>query len=174
MSDTIEKRGYPVLEEIVRENGYPAAERFQKGPVAIAECIQPIPCNPCENACGFHAIRVGEQMIHPPKIDFDRCAGCGICLTKCPGLAIFLIDKSYSQEEALISFPHEYLPLPHTGQQVSAVDRSGTILCEGVVKSVNLSEANDGTPIVTLVIPQKFSDQVRGMKRLERSSSDVG
>ena len=54
--------GYPTMEEIKAANGWPTEERFAQGPVAIAECVQEIPCNPCEGACPFHAITVGEPI----------------------------------------------------------------------------------------------------------------
>lgn len=168
MKDSIEKRGYPLIEEILETNGYPTEERFMKGAVAVVECIQPIPCNPCEDACRFGAITIGEPIIQQPKLDYDKCKGCGLCIAKCPGLAIFMIDKTFSKTEALISFPYEYLPLPEIGQKVTAVDRSGTAQCKGTVIKVNNAEVNEGTSIVTLAIPKKYIDQVRGMERLKR------
>ena len=53
---SILQNGFPSLEEIRAANGWPSEERFAKGPVAIAECVQEIPCNPCEAACPMHAI----------------------------------------------------------------------------------------------------------------------
>jgi len=34
----------------------PPRERLERGPVAIIECVQPIPCNPCVEACKSGAI----------------------------------------------------------------------------------------------------------------------
>ena len=47
MENNILYNGYPSMEEIRRANGYPSEERFAKGPVAVTECVQEIPCNPC-------------------------------------------------------------------------------------------------------------------------------
>ena len=99
--------GFPSMEEIKEANGWPDEERFLKGPVAVVECVQQIPCNPCESACPFHAIHIGEPITNTPKVDKETCIGCGMCVAACPGLAIFLVDKSYSETEATVSFPFE-------------------------------------------------------------------
>ena len=39
--------GFPSFEEIKEATGWPSEERLAKGPVAICECVQQIPCNPC-------------------------------------------------------------------------------------------------------------------------------
>ena len=70
---------------------FPPSERAERGPVAVIECVQQIPCNPCEKACPFGAIEVGPDITNLPRLDLDKCRGCGICLSKCPGLAIFLL-----------------------------------------------------------------------------------
>ena len=166
MSESISTRGCASIEEIKCGCGYPSEERFKKGPVAVIECIQEIPCNPCEAACSFEAILVGDPITNLPALDEEKCRGCGICLAKCPGLAIFIVDKTYAQGMATVSFPHEYYPLPEKGQKVRAVNRKGHAVCEGEVVRVNTAKSNEGTPVVTLAVPLEYSDEVRGMKRL--------
>ncbi|MGE5485521.1 MAG: NADH-quinone oxidoreductase subunit I [Ignavibacteriales bacterium] len=157
--------GYPSLEEVARAPGYPSRERMEKGPVAIIECMQEIPCNPCEAACPKGAIRVGQPITNVPALDGDKCAGCGLCLPKCPGLAIFLLDMTYSDSEAALSFPHEYLPLPEPGASVTAVDRAGRPVCGARVLKVSNPARNDHTPVITIAIPRQMADQVRGIAR---------
>jgi Fe-S-cluster-containing hydrogenase component 2 len=84
----------------------PPSERLVRGPVAVIECVQEIPCNPCEKACPFGAITVGEDITACPVIDRDKCRGCGLCISRCPGLAIFVVDAS--GDEATIMLPYEY------------------------------------------------------------------
>ncbi|HIP99899.1 TPA: 4Fe-4S dicluster domain-containing protein, partial [Candidatus Bipolaricaulota bacterium] len=80
------------LEEL--EGRVPPLERLRRGACAVIECVEEIPCNPCEESCPVGAIRIGEKITTLPVIDFDRCTGCGTCLGVCPGLAIFLVDLS--------------------------------------------------------------------------------
>lgn len=158
--------GYPSMEEIKKANGWPSEERFAKGPVAIAECVQEIPCNPCEGACPFHAITVGEPITNTPQVDREKCTGCGMCVAACSGLAIFVVDKTYSETEATISFPFEYLPLPEKGDEVDALSRAGEFVCKGTVTRVLNPTRNDHTPVITIAVPKEHIDEVRTMRRL--------
>lgn len=146
--------------------GIPSRERRAKGPVACIECFQQIPCNPCEEACPRGAITVGEEITGLPHLDEEKCNGCGICMTRCPGLAIFGIDESYSEKTALISFPYEYVPLPAQGQNVPCTDRKGCFVTEGTVYRVRTSPAFDHTAIVTVEVPKEYAMEVRFLDRL--------
>lgn len=130
--------GYPSILEIKEANNWPSEERFRRGPVAISECVQQIPCNPCEKSCPVHAIHVGSPITNTPRIDLDLCVGCGNCVALCPGLAIFVVDKTYSEQEATVTFPFEYLPQPVVGDEIQALNRAGEFVCTGrVVRIVN-------------------------------------
>ena len=111
----------------------PPPERTAQGPVAVIECVQQIPCNPCEQACPFGAIVVGEDITALPRLDREKCRGCGLCLSKCPGLAIFLVDAAQPDGTALVALPYEYLPLPEPGATVDATDREGRFVVKAVV-----------------------------------------
>ncbi|NLF28500.1 MAG: (2Fe-2S)-binding protein [Clostridiales bacterium] len=160
------KEGCLTWEEIREAVRVPSDERFAKGPVAVVECVQPIPCNPCEGACRLGAIKVGEPITNLPELADEICSGCGLCIAQCSGLAIFVVNKAYSETEATVSFPHEYTPLPAVGQVVTAVNRKGEPVCEGTVIRVVNPERNDHTPVVTVAIPKALADEVRGMVRL--------
>lgn len=144
--------------------GYPSEERFESGPIAVIECIQEIPCNPCERACRFNAIVVGKPIINLPRLVEEKCRGCGECIAACPGLAIFLVDRTYSPEEAAVSIPYEYLPLPEMGSSVNALDRFGEWVCSGRVIRVANPRKNDGTAVVTIAVPKHYSDRVRSFR----------
>jgi len=174
VAEGIAMRGYVTLEELKGTPGCPGDERLQRGAVAVIECVQEIPCNPCEAVCPYGAITVGEPITNLPVLDGDRCCGCGLCLAACPGLAIFLVDMTRGPGEAAVSFPFEYLPLPGAGARVAAVNRSGDIVTEGTVLSVKNPHRNDRTPIVTITIPREFAMEVRGitMPHRERESDE--
>jgi Fe-S-cluster-containing hydrogenase component 2 len=169
MCSGLEKKGFLSKSEIDNCLGCPSEERLKEGPVAFIECTQEIPCNPCEAACPLNAIQVGEPITNLPVLDEKKCKGCGLCIAYCPGLAIFLVDYTYSDNEALISFPHEYLPLPKINDQVEAVNREGKVIARGTVIKVNNREKNDRTSIISITIPKKWALEVRGMERLKKN-----
>ncbi|MFT3984796.1 MAG: 4Fe-4S binding protein [Lachnospiraceae bacterium] len=158
--------GYLEYEELKSMQKLPAEERFLQGPVAVIECVQEIPCNPCEAACHFGAIHVGDPITNLPMLDAGKCVGCAMCVSKCPGLAIFIVNKAYSETMATVAFPYEYFPTPEEGQTVTAVDRKGEPVCEACVAKVVNPESFDHTPVVTVEIPKEHADKVRSIKRL--------
>lgn len=163
--------GVPSKEELAACPGVPTEERQRRGRVACIECVQEIPCNPCEGICPVGAITVGEQITNLPRLDGDKCTGCGLCVANCPGLAITLVDKSVSDSEADIDFPFEYLPLPNIGDTVDAVNRAGETVCRGTVMRVQKLKAYAGTAVIRLRVPMEFADEVRSMKRLPKEET---
>ncbi|MDF3000172.1 MAG: 4Fe-4S ferredoxin [Bacillota bacterium] len=161
----LEECGYITREELEQFGLFPSEERFKQGPVAVIECIQEIPCNPCEAACPRNAIQIGAPITTLPMLNEKLCTGCGICIAKCPGLAIFTVDKTYSGDEATVSFPYEYVPLPVKDEIVEAVNRVGEVVCKGRIIKVLNPKAYDRTPVVTVAIEKEFADEVRSMKR---------
>jgi Fe-S-cluster-containing hydrogenase component 2 len=154
-----------ILNKIKSSPGYPSKERFLKGPVAVIECPEEIPCNPCEEACPFGAIKVGEPITNLPMLIEDKCVGCGKCISACPGLAIFLVNINYSKKEAAISLPYEFFPLPNVGDEVDVLNREGKFICKG--KVIKVIEGEDHTWIITILIPKEFFEVARGIKPLK-------
>lgn len=163
MSEGLIKTGVISEEEFKRCKGLPSEERIKKGPVAFLECIQDIPCNPCELACKYGAITVGNPITNPPALDEDKCIGCGQCIAKCPGLAIFLEDHSYSETEALVAIPYEYRYLPQKGHKVHVVSREGKIIGTGMVERVVNIRNYDKTIVLYLKVDKSIARQVRGI-----------
>lgn len=160
--------GVPSKEELASCPGVPSEERMRQGRVDVIECVQEIPCNPCSFSCKFNAITIGDEITNLPHLNENKCTGCGQCVANCPGLAITIIDKSYSDKEVVIDFPFEYLPLPQEHQVVDAVNRYGEVVCKGIIKKVKQVKAYAGTTVVSMIIPIEFADEVRSMKRLAR------
>ena len=138
----------------------PDAERRAQGLAAI-ECYEDIPCDPCEEACPFGAILIGEPITSVPQLKPELCTGCGLCIPACPGLAIFVIGESYSEDEATIMLPYEFLPLPHKGITVKALDRQGQLVGEARVLEVRNPKAYDRTPVVKIAVSKELSMTVR-------------
>jgi len=150
----------------VAEAGPAAGIPLRRRPLAVIECPQEIPCNPCETACPRGAITIGSPITNLPRVDPAACTGCGLCLTACPGQAIFLIDRS--GETAKVTFPYEYLPPPEIGRTVTAVDAEGRPVCEAVITAARLTGKADRTWAVTLAVAHEYAGVVRGMLRRGR------
>ena len=144
----------------------PSEERRKKGPYALFECFQNIPCNPCYTACKFNAVKPLTTITDTPETYFDNCVGCGACILACPGLAAFVIDESYSETESLVKIPYEYIPLPEVGSEVDGVNRIGEVVCKVRVEKV--MTAKNKTSVVTLVVPKEYTHIVRGIQLVEK------
>ena len=163
------KRGYLTVEEAMGLDGYPSAARMQRGAVAVIECPEAIPCNPCQRACPHQAIQVGVPITNLPALDADKCVGCGLCIAHCPGQAIFVVDLSGG--EALISLPYEFLPLPRPGNQVEVLDRAGRPVGTGVVMRVMNPASFDRTAVITVAVEKSLAHTVRAIARRRRDVS---
>jgi Fe-S-cluster-containing hydrogenase component 2 len=156
--------GILLQEEIEKLPGWPGETYIEKKGVAVLECVEDIPCNPCEAICPVHAIGVGKPITNLPSIDGEKCTGCKLCVAVCPGLAIFVINKNFSKDLAAVSLPYELLPLPHEGDIVHALDRKGVVVCSGEVVEVAQRKKYDRTAVVTVTIPKKWVHGVRNIK----------
>lgn len=166
MEYSLKTTGAPTLEELHKSPAFPTHEQLRKGPVVIIECIEEIPCNPCEASCTKGAITIGESITNLPGIDFEKCIACGMCIAACPGLAIYIKDYTYSDTNALLSFPYEYYPLPNAGDIVEAVDRYGKYVCDAKVINVRNPKSNDHTAVITIEYPKECFEEAINMKRI--------
>ncbi|KUO70984.1 MAG: 4Fe-4S ferredoxin [Desulfosporosinus sp. BRH_c37] len=157
----LNKTGVPTLEDV--KTVTPSEGRLNRGPVAIIECFQEIPCNPCSEACKQGAIQPMEDINNLPKLDFDLCNGCGVCLSRCPGLAIFIVDTSYSDKEAIVRIPFEYVPVPQAGDEVVGLNRAGEELGTFKVNRVQSGGQKNKTFTIWLVVPKELAMDVRGI-----------
>lgn len=167
MNRGVKYSGIPSQEELAASPGVPSLERMEKGPVAYIECVQEIPCNPCEKACSFGAISVGQPITNLPVLDDEKCSGCGLCLSQCPGLAIFCVHLNYTDTTSLVDFPYEYLPPPLEGSTVRCGNRAGEYVTDGRVIKVKNPKINDSTAIVSVEVPKSYCLEVRTVCRKE-------
>lgn len=164
----LEDDGVLSREELERLPGVPSEKRRAAGPVVVIECAEEIPCNPCEPVCVRGAIAVGEPITRLPVLHEDRCDGCLACIAPCPGLAIFVVDETYSDREAAVTLPYEFLPLPEKGERVEGLNRRGEVVGQGTVLQVRNPKAFDRTALVTVVIPKELSMEVRHIRSRRR------
>lgn len=169
MNCELKIKGAPSLEELRASSAYPTPEQLRKGPIAVIECIEEIPCNPCEAACPMHAIHIGCPITNLPRLDVEKCIGCGKCISACSGLAIYVKDYTHSENSCTISFPFEYLPLPAVGVEVEMVGRHGEVFCNGTILKVNTAKSNGNTAVITAEYPKQYFEEVVSMKRLTQS-----
>ncbi len=138
----------------------------KKGSLVMIECVEKIPCNPCETVCPHDAIKVGNNITNLPVVIPEKCNGCGMCVAVCPGLAIFLVNANYAEGRAAVTFAYEYLPIPEKGTEVKATDREGNVVCSAIVEKMVNTKSYDQTRVVTISIPAEYANVVRGIKRI--------
>lgn len=154
------KTGIPSKENL--ESKLPKDEKiFDKGPIAISECFQRFPCDPCVKSCTFNAISERDNINNVPYVDFEKCTGCRVCVSKCPGLAMFVIHKNYSESTSLVTMPYEFLPRPIKGQTVKVLDREGKYICDGKVISILDGKFQDKTAAVSIEVPKGLHNEAR-------------
>lgn len=149
-------------------NQMPSEERFAKGPVALFECFQQIPCNPCAEACPQGAITV-QEINDCPILDVERCNGCGICMTHCPGLSIFVVDYTYAANQVLLKIPYEFSPLPLADEVLDILNRLGE--CVGTGQVLRVQQSPNKTHVIWLAVPRELAMEVRSI-RLRREKDD--
>lgn len=152
------QKGFLTDEEVEK---YPGVTR-QKGIHPVIECTQNIPCNPCQDACPKHCIKVGDHITTLPAVDTQQtCVGCGMCVASCSGQAIFLVQEHYEDGYAAITLPYEFLPLPEKGERGYGLGRDGQKVCEAEVVDIKTSPAFDHTNLLTIKVPEEYAMRAR-------------
>jgi Fe-S-cluster-containing hydrogenase component 2 len=147
----LKETGVATKEQLISK--FPKREVLTR-PKAITECYEEIPCNPCSTSCPFDAIHIGEDINTPPVVDFDKCTGCGICVYSCPGLAIFTIQEL--EDKLRYKIPFEFRPLPEKGAIWDGVNRNGDVICKVEIEKVSLTEKQDRTALVQVLVDKEF------------------
>ena len=140
----------------------------------VIECTQNIPCNPCQDACPKHCIKIGSQITALPAVDPAKdCIGCGLCVASCSGQAIFLVDEGACEGFTDITLPYEFLPLPEKGECGTALGRNGQPLCPATVISVRTAPAFDKTNLLTMRVPSEFGMRARFYRSAGSTASSI-
>jgi len=161
--DNLKTLGFPSLDELRQAGFLPGREELEKRACVCIECLEEIPCNPCETGCPSGAITVGDPITNIPVLDKSKCTGCGQCIAACPGLAIFI--KKITGSTAIVRFPWEYIPLPKEGDETEMVGRDGRFVCKGKINKVTVSEKFNRTAVVSAEFPAEFVDEVISISR---------
>ncbi|OOP72779.1 FAD-dependent oxidoreductase [Clostridium beijerinckii] len=162
LSTSLLKKGYIGEGEIEQ---FPGVTVNVKGIHPVIECTQNIPCNPCQDACVKHCIKIGSNITSLPVVDKEvECTGCGMCVASCSGQAIFLVNETYEEGYATVTIPYEFLPLPNKGDMGIALDRSGIEVCEAEVLEVRSAKPMDHTKLLTMKVPTDMAMKARFIK----------
>lgn len=147
----------------------PDETRKRRRAYAVIECYQQIPCDPCVHSCPFGAIKPFSDINDLPIVDFDLCTGCGQCIGRCPGLAIFTVDETREGDRAKVTLPYEFIPKPAREATVDLMDRSGKRVGQGVVKAVLNTPKQDKTTIVTVEMDKNLVQEVRHIRVVQNT-----
>jgi Fe-S-cluster-containing hydrogenase component 2/bacterioferritin-associated ferredoxin len=141
-----------------------AWKKSLSGAVAVVDCREEIPCNPCEDACRKGAIVVGDDICTPPSWDPEICDGCGRCVSICPGMAVFLLDRSMGGGTARVTVPYEMPGDIAAAGEAWVVDGKGNPLGKGKIVETAKMGKRDRTVLVTLEVPEDWALKVRGVR----------
>ena len=136
----------------------------KKNGLVIIECPQRIPCNPCHTSCPTGAVKPFKDINDQPEIDYEKCTGCARCVAVCPGLACFVVDLTWGDEDnALMKLPYEMLPVPEEGKTVDCLNRVGESISRGKVVKV-LEPMHDRTIVVHVEVPRSKVMEIRTIR----------
>ena len=127
----------------------------------VIRCVQPIPCNPCTEACPVGSIGIPDGTITGLPRFAGRCLACGACVLACPALAIVLVDEGYdpAREGALVTVPWELEPnAVRPGATVRTTGMEGEAVGEARVVGVRFRTDQDRRALVALEVP--FADRL--------------
>ena len=180
ISENLLSHGYVSDEEIERFPGV----THKSGIHPVIECTQNIPCNPCQDACKMHCIKIGEH-ITQNGIDMQDSFSWHENLPytyphwvydvgiyhiynlgeTCSGQAIFLLNEDCGDGTAEITMPYEFLPLPKIGDIGTALSRKGEPVCNAEIVSVKSIKAYDKTNLLTMKVPKEFAMKARFFRK---------
>lgn len=156
----IDSQQHPV--RVLEKPNLPTPERMVMKPFVQADCLYGFACNPCTFACPQGAISKPTTS-STPTIDYDKCIGCMLCVSGCPGLAIF----GYDVQKSVCFLPVEYEV--DEGAEVYLVDNNGARIGEGVIEKVT-KKSNKTNVARVKVLPDGAPEAMTDIKGFVRKS----
>jgi formate hydrogenlyase subunit 6/NADH:ubiquinone oxidoreductase subunit I len=133
----------------------------------IIECPEKIACDVCEDVCRKNVISLDGSSINIPRITgMENCSACGLCVAHCPGHSVFLIDNTYSPQDAKITVPFELSDPPTTGSRVYAVDEKGVRVGKVTVIKIKAQKSYNKTRLLELSAAKDMVSRVRGIEHV--------
>lgn len=165
MSDTRNylQRGYNTREELEERGVFPPEEILKSKRVAVIECIEDIPCNPCVEACRFDGIHK-ESFTKPGVVDWEKCNGCAACLLACPGLSVFLLE--IKNGKGYVTLPYELMPDPAVGDKAELMNRAGEIVAQGKIVAPTYKAPGQATPRWVVTVEMDDPDLVYDVRAI--------
>ncbi|HVN54019.1 MAG TPA: FAD-dependent oxidoreductase [Anaerolineaceae bacterium] len=141
---------------------------FSGGAGPVIHCTQEIPCNPCAAVCPQKLIQIDPEDIRKIPVylgSSQSCKVCMICVAKCPGLAITLVDDRAADLEPIVSIPYEYTDdLLQEGDLVTVLDTTGQPLGKLPVFQVATLPKGDRTRLLKVRAPREIASQIAGIQ----------
>ncbi len=158
----LDRSGVPSREQVL--SVFPSRDKLISLK-AVIECYEEIPCNPCETYCPFDAITIGERINNRPLLSVDKCVGCGICVSVCPGVAIML--AKVVESTASFTIAYEFYPLPKVNETWLALNRSGEVIGEALVTRVTNNPAQDHSALISVECPKELLYEFVSIRRAD-------
>ncbi|MCK4614006.1 MAG: FAD-dependent oxidoreductase [Thermoplasmata archaeon] len=139
----------------------------------VIRCVQEIPCNPCAENCLLQSLSIKSESIMALPTFGGRCAGCGHCVSICPGLAITLVDEGYdnTREKALAIIPWE---MPEgtirIGEVRTTTGFEGEVIGQGRIIAIREAEWQNRRKLVYIETPFNEARLVAGIRIREPAS----
>ena len=134
----------------------------------VIHCTQEIPCNPCAAVCPQKLIQIDLEDIRKVPVylgSSQSCKICMLCVAKCPGLAITLVDDRSPDQLPIVSIPYEYTDDALQDRDlITVLNAVGQPLGQLPILQVTTLPKGDRTRLVKVRAPREIASQIAGIQ----------